>query len=167
MMVKVGEYIFSRKKTAWFGLIMGVLIGVFNTFAYPIDFTLDFFFIVQLIAALVIVVFLHEIVHGVAAILLGYKPIFGIKPPLVYVTFDQRIPRGNFITVALAPLIVLNILFGLLFFFGIIEVFAYFALLINSMGAMGDIWIAAMLIRQEKGVWVQDTKTGIEIWKKP
>ena len=41
-----------------------------------------------------------EMIHGAVAALVGYKPLFGLKPPLVYVTFAEKLPAGHFMLVA-------------------------------------------------------------------
>ena len=35
---------------------------------------------------------------------------------------------------------------------------------VNTIGAVGDIWIALKLVRQARGTYVEDTQTGIEVW---
>ena len=35
---------------------------------------------------------------------------------------------------------------------------------VNTIGAVGDVWIALKLIRQPRGSYVEDTQTGIEVW---
>jgi hypothetical protein len=164
-MEKIAEYRISRFKAAVFALVIGVIIGAINTLFRPIDFDLTFSFYAQLIGAVIAVVFLHEGIHGLTAFILGAKPVFGIKPPLVYTTFKEKIPRLSFILIALAPLVILDILFGLLFAFSILKVFSYFCLIINTIGAVGDIWIFVKLIRHNRNTMIQDTKSGIEIWQ--
>jgi hypothetical protein len=165
-MIKINEYQFSRNKAATgYAIIIGCLIGLINTLYPPIDFSLSWVFLGWLAAAIVSVVFLHEMIHGTAAVLLGYRPIFGFKLPLVYVTFNEKIPRGYFIIIALAPLVILDLLFGILFARGVLKVFSYFCLIINTLGAIGDMWITIKLVPQERGTLIQDTKSGIEVWK--
>jgi hypothetical protein len=164
-MIKINEYQFSRKAATGYAIIIGSLIGLINTLYAPIDFSLSWLFLGWLAAAIVSVVFLHEMIHGTAAVLIGYRPIFGFKLPLVYVTFNEKIPRGHFITIALAPLVILDLLFGVLFAMGVLKVFSYFCLIINTLGAIGDMWITIKLVPQERGTLIQDTKSGIEVWK--
>lgn len=164
-MIKIAEHTFSRKKAMGYALIIGVLIGLTNTIFLPIDFTFRSLLFVWLAAAAVSVIILHESVHGGTAVLFGFKPIFGFKPPLIYITFTEKIPRGLFIAISLAPLIVLNLMFGLLFAAGILKVFSYFCLFINTLGATGDVWITLKLVKHGRGTLVQDTKTGIIVWQ--
>ncbi len=164
-MDKVDEYTISRTKATGYGTMAGVLIGVFNALFQPIDFTITVSLGAWLLSAIIAVVIIHESVHGLVALLLGHRPLFGCRPPLVYVTFTNRIPRGRFITIALAPLVILDLAFGALFFFGILKTFSYMCLIINSIGAVGDIWVVLKLLPHERSTLVQDTSTGFEVWK--
>lgn len=164
-MLKVAEYIFSRKRATGYAIIGGILFGLFNTILLPINFSLRPILFVWLAAAIISIIILHEGVHGAVAVLFGYKPIFGFKLPLVYITFTEKIPRDIFIAISLAPLIGLNFVFGILFLVGLLKVFSYFCLFINTLGAIGDVWITIKLSRHGRGTLVQDTKTGIEVWR--
>jgi hypothetical protein len=163
-MGKIAEYSISRTKVCFYAMVAGIIIGLFNALVPLIDFTLNIRFFLWLSAALVTVVFLHEGIHGAVAVLSGHRPVFGFKPPLVYVTFTEKIPHGQFILIALAPLVVLDGLFAILFVAGFLKTFSYFCFIINTLGAAGDIWILLKLLPQKKGTLVQDTKTGIEVW---
>jgi len=147
------------------GLLIGIFFGVINAKYYPIDFAPTLSLFLWLIAAVVVTVVLHEGVHGMVAQVLGNRPIYGLKLPLVFITFNDKIPRDHFIVIALAPLVILDIVFGLFFFRDIMKTFTYFAFFINTLGAMGDVWIALKLFPHERGTLVQDTKTGVEVWK--
>lgn len=165
MMSKVAEYNISRAKAAVYAVIIGLFIGLVNLAWRPIDFTLNLKFLGWAGIAMIAVIFLHEGVHGLAAVLFRQKPRFELKPPLVYITFTDKIPRGYFILIALAPLVILDIAFGIIFTLGVLDIFSYFCLIINTIGATGDIWIIIKLLPHKRGILVQDTKTGIEIWQ--
>lgn len=164
MMIKVAEHEFDRTKASVYSVGVGILIGLYNTYFPPIEFTFTLGFFGWLVLAIIVVIILHESVHGVVAMIFGCKPIFGIRPPLVYVTFTRKIKREQFIAVTLAPLIVLDTAFGLLFVSELLKEFSYFCLIINTLGAVGDVWMTLKLLPYEKGAMVQDTKTGLEIW---
>lgn len=165
-MAKLGEHTFSRTKVSTYSLILGLLIGIYNSISPPIDFILSPALFALLAAAIISVIVLHEGVHGTVAATFGFNPIFGIKPPLVYVTFKERIPRGQFIVITLAPLVILDTVFVILYGIESIKIFSYFCLIINTLGSVGDLWIAVKLTRHERGTMIQDTKTGIELWEK-
>jgi hypothetical protein len=165
-MTKIAEHTFSRLKVSTYSVVAGLLIGLYSSFYPPIDFSLGFLFFAWLAAAIVSTVFLHEAIHAGVAVLFGCKPIFGLRLPLVFVTFNERIPRGRFIAIALAPLIVLDAAFGILYSVEFLKVFSYFCLIINTLGSVGDLWIAFKLVPHERGTLIQDTKTGVEVWKR-
>ncbi len=161
----VGTFDISRKKATLLALVLGVLTGVVNTFL-DVDFTLCWELLGWLALAFVTVIVLHEGIHGLTARIFGHKPIFGLKPPLVYVTFDTKIPRGHFVAIALAPLIVLDVVFAVLYSMDVANLFADLGFVINTLGAVGDVWIVLKLLPQERGTLVRDTRTGIEVWRK-
>lgn len=160
---KISDYTLPRNRVYLVAIFLGVLAGIANSYL-DIDFSPRPALLVWTLVSIVIVVVLHEGIHGATAIFLGYKPLFNFKPPLVYITFISKLPRGHFILVALAPLFVLDILFGLLYIQGTFRLFADISLIINTIGAVGDVWIVFKLFKAPKTALVQDTKTGIEVW---
>jgi len=164
-MIRVAEHIYPRKKGLAFGTCVGVLAGMLNACFPLIDFGIRASFFGWLAAAVVAVIFLHEGVHSAVAVFYGHRPIFGIKPPYFYTTFTEKVPRGHFMVITLAPLVVLNIISIALFATGVLRVFAYFCLLVNTIGAVGDLWIILKLSGHDRGTLIQDTKIGIEVWK--
>jgi hypothetical protein len=66
--------------------------------------------------------------------------------------------------ILLSPLLVLNVVFGVLLGLRILPTFTYLVVMVNTIGAMGDLFMAGYLLKQRSGIWVQDTKTGIDIW---
>lgn len=75
-MTKITEHVFTRLKISIYSIIVGLLIGVYNSINPPIDFTLNLSFLAWAIAAVLCVIILHEGVHAATAMLFGYKPIF-------------------------------------------------------------------------------------------
>ncbi|UCD86534.1 MAG: DUF3267 domain-containing protein [Desulfobacterales bacterium] len=165
-MIKVADYTYSRKKAMVYGTGIGVATGLVNTWHPFIDFTFRPSLFAYLVGAIITIIFLHEGVHGAVAILLGHRPIFGVKPPFFYVTFDTKVPRGHFIGVTLAPLVILNVICVALYIVGFLRTFVFLCLMTNTIGSMGDIWILLKLLPHERSVLVQDTKNGIEIWRR-
>jgi hypothetical protein len=163
-MQKTASYSISRKRATVLALVIGILIGVVNAVFRPIEFELSFTFFGWVAAAVIATVLVHEGIHGLVAVVAGHRPQFGLKLPLVYVTFDTKIPRRAFILVAAAPLILLDAVFIVLFAAGILPVFSYFVIVINTIGAIGDMWIVWKLL-PHRGAMVQDTKSGIEVWE--
>lgn len=162
--VRVEAYIFPRKKAVLYGVGVGIAIGIGNAFL-PLDFTWRLELFATLAAAILIVLLLHEGLHGGVGALLGHRPIFGVEPPLVYTTFKKKIPRNHLIAIALAPLIILDIASIALYTSGRLALFADLCFAVNTMGAVGDIWIALKIVRHDRAVFIQDTKSGVEVWR--
>ncbi|MCZ6792489.1 MAG: DUF3267 domain-containing protein [Planctomycetota bacterium] len=161
----VSEHRFSRKMATGYAALLGVLAGGVNLFL-DVDFTLCWALLGWLGAAVITVVVLHEGVHGLVAALQGHRPIFGVKPPLVYMTLRNKVPRGDFVAIAVAPLIVLDLLFAGLYQVPQLSLFANLCFTINTIGAVGDVWIVLKLLPHERGTLVEDTKTGLEVWRR-
>ncbi len=163
-MEKISSYDLPRTRVYITAIAIGGIFGIVNT-TLDLDFTPKAGLFLQLVIAIVSVVVLHEGAHGLLAVFFGHKPIFGIKPPLVYITFADKIPRGQFIAISLAPLVFLDFIFGLMYLSGVLKLFFNFCITINTLGATGDVWITAKLIGVDRGTFIQDTKTGVEVWR--
>ncbi len=163
-LVQVARYSASRIKLGGYAFGVSMFQGILY-FYLGITFTPGVELGFSLVAAILLVIAAHEAVHGGVATLLGHHPIFGIKPPLVYVTFATKIPRNHLIVIALAPLILLDLVFAALYVAQILELPASLCFGINTIGAVGDLWIVANLVTHGRGTFVQDTKTGVEIWE--
>ncbi len=160
---RIASYVFPRHKATIYGLGMGILVGIGNSFL-ALDFSFRWELAGTLAVAIVTVLVLHEGLHGGVGRLLGHHPIFGIELPLVFTTFRERIARGHFMMIALAPLVVLDAVFISLYALGVLKLFMDLCFAVNTIGAVGDIWIALKLVRQARGTYVEDTQTGIEVW---
>lgn len=159
----IASYDLPRNKAMAVGVVLGILIGVGNTFlSLTWPSTLEI--LAWLLAALIVVLLLHEGLHGLVGKLLGYKPIFGVEPPLVFTTFRERIRRNHLIAIALAPLIVLDVAAVALYASGSLRLFADLCFTVNTIGALGDVWIVSKLVGHGADTFVQDTKSGVEIW---
>ncbi len=162
-MTKIAEHNVPRRKLYLTVIFVGILSGLVNTFL-DVDYSFRPALIGWFVAAVITIILIHEGIHGAVAVVLGHKPVFGIKPPFVYTTFNHKIPHGQFIFIALAPLVILDLLFGVLYAAGVLKLFSNLCFVINTLGAAGDVWITFKLIRHERGTLVQDTKTGVEVW---
>jgi hypothetical protein len=160
---KVADHIPARGFLSVIGVAIGVLAGFVNAHL-GIDMSLSPSFLGWLLASIIVVVFLHEGLHATVAGLLGHKTSFGLRPPLVYVTFAGKLPRGHYMLVAVTPFVILNLLFGFLLARGGLDLFCDLSLIVNSIGSMGDIWVLIKLAGGPRGALIQDTKSGFEIW---
>jgi hypothetical protein len=164
-LVKLGQYSLPRGKAYVAAVAVGLASGVANSYL-DLDFSFRPELFAWLAASVVVTVALHEAVHGAAAALLGHRPIFGFKPPLIYITFKDKLPRGHYIAVALAPLVVLDLLFGVMFASGVLRLMSDLCFIINTLGAAGDVWVVARLLGMQRGTMIQDTRDGFEVWRK-
>jgi hypothetical protein len=154
---------FPRGKATVYGIAVGVLVGIGNTYL-DLDFTLRLELLASLGAAIIVVLVLHEGVHGAVGVMLGHKPTFGVEPPLVYTTFREKIPCVHFVAIALAPLLALDAVFIALYAAGVLPLFMDLCFAVNTIGAVGDVWIVLKLVRHPPTALVQDTKTGVVVY---
>ena len=139
--------------------------GLYSSIYTPVDLTLDAGLLLLFAVAFTSIIILHEAIHGIVAVLFGFKPSIGHKFPTVYVTFEEKIPREQFMITTMAPFIILNGAFGFLFAGGIFKIFCFMCLMLNTIGSVGDLWLTFKLFSHESGTIVQDLKTGIEVYK--
>ncbi len=120
-------------------------------------------FLVNLVALLVgsiFVILLHELVHGLFFwYYLRERPEFGFRGTYAYAAAPNwYIPRGRFVVIGLAPLVVISLagLAAVLFFPPAGLPALWFALTLNAAGAVGDIYIVGWLYLQPPTVLVKD-----------
>lgn len=94
---------------------------------------------------------IHELVHGVFFWLFTKsRPLFGFKGAYAYAAApDWYLPRNQFLVVGLAPLVLLSV--GGLLLVAVVPVgwlpALFIALVMNAGGAIGDLYVAALLLR--------------------
>ena len=163
MLEKVSVYVFPRRAATLVGIVVGVAIGIGNAILGLLVpswlATLGL-----LLAALALVLVLHEGLHGAAGTLFGYRPIFGMEPPLVFTTFEEKIARNHLVAIALAPLVILDVVFVAAFVLAPGAIFWNLCFTVNTIGAIGDVWIVTRILRHPPETVFQDTKSGVEAW---
>jgi hypothetical protein len=114
--------------------------------------------------ALILVPVLHEAIHGLAAMLVGARPSYGIGPGFAYTTFREPMGRWPYLFVGLAPLVVLSIACILLAaqFESLAGALIFFAV-INAAGAIGDLWMSWRIIRQPHDAIFYDLADGFAV----
>ena len=123
--------------------------------------------IVVMVVAGVLIVLLHEAIHGLAMMPFGAQPAFGVGVmgglvPYVYCTAKaHRFSRSQFLVIALAPTVVVNLLLliavGATPFGGWLVVPAA----VHLSGCLGDWMMAWVAWRQPPGTLVEDLKDGM------
>ncbi len=167
-MKKIAECQLQRNLATASSVLLGIILGFVNLHL-RFDFQAWYWLLLDLCIALLLVVFLHEGTHALIAKMLHHHPVFGIKLPLVYITFNHKLPKWHFIAIALGPFVLLTLLFATLYnILGSsapnLTLIALLALELNILGAIGDLWMVARILLFPAIAQVQDTKSGFEVW---
>ena len=130
---------------------------------------LPFQLIVDAVVALVLVMLIHELVHGVFFWLFaGRRPRFGIKGLYVYAAAPLGVyfPRNQYLIVGIAPLGLLTFVGLLLVVIVPVAVVPILMLFIafNAAGAAGDLIMAVCLLFYSPDTLMQDSDTGVTIY---
>jgi putative zincin peptidase len=115
---------------------------------------------------------LHELVHAALVLVFGGRPAFGagIKAgmPYLYVTNPgRRFTRNQFLAIALAPLLFIDLLALALVGVHPGWTWAAVAFVVNTSGAVGDIWVVGLLLRFPASALVEDRTLGFAVWPRP
>lgn len=148
----------------WNGHGPGVLESLFGfqQSAAGFSFSIPLGTILVTVLAIVAVTILHELVHGLVLRARGYHVSYGLAPHLgaVYAAaFEQFYTREDCLLVAATPLVVLTTLLVPLLFVPspLVAFVASVALLFNTMGAAGDLYLIARLRRMPAGTLLYDS----------
>ncbi len=124
---------------------------------------------IALILIFVIVLPLHELIHGITITLLGHHASYGAKlsKGVLYATAENALFRRNeYLAVALAPLIVITLLaMGLMLVLD--QGWAYYvgiAAVFNAGGAIGDLWAAGIVARYPAIALIRDEADGFRVF---
>lgn len=121
-----------------------------------------------MVAALVVMVVLHEAVHGALFWLFtGRRPQVGIGPYYAYAAArGWYIPRREYTLIGLAPLVVLTWL-GLVMLRGAPDALLpgmFVFVVMNAAGSVGDIYIIYTVWRHRSGILIEDLGDGFVIF---
>ena len=130
---------------------------------------LPFQLMVDTIVAFVLVMLIHELVHGVFYWwFAGQRPTFGITWLGVYVEAPSEVyfPRNQYLIVGIAPLVLLTLVGLLLMVIVPVVVVPILILFIafNAAGAAGDLIMAVCLLSYSPDTLMQDSDTGVTIY---
>lgn len=125
--------------------------------------------IIDAVVAFVLVMLIHEFVHGVFFWWFsGQRPTFGIKGLFVYAAEPPEVyfPRNQYIIVGIAPLVLLTLVGLLLMLIVPIVAAPILSLFIvfNAAGAAGDLIMAVRLISYSHDTLMQDRDTGVIVY---
>ena len=115
---------------------------------------------------------LHELVHAAFFSLFGGRPRFGagikgVMPYLYVADPGRRFSRDRFLVTGLAPLLLLDLAALVLMLRNPSWSWAAPALVANTSGAIGDLWVAGLLLRFPGWAQVEDRELGFAVWPSP
>jgi len=125
--------------------------------------------IVDAVAALVLVMLIHELVHGMFFWwFAGQRPTFGVKGLYVYAAAPPEVyfPRNQYLIVGIAPLVLLTLVGLLLMVIVPVVAVSILSLFIafNAAGAAGDLVMAVRLLSYSPDTLMQDSDTGVIVY---
>lgn len=110
---------------------------------------------------------LHELMHGLAIQHYGHRPRYGFKLMVLFATSDGAyFRRGEFIRVALAPLVLISAA-GLVVMVFLPKDLGYWVALaatLNAAGAIGDLWMTAVALRFDRSALIRDEEDSMRIF---
>jgi hypothetical protein len=119
------------------------------------------------LALVMIVLPTHEWIHGLVIARYGHQPRYGVKLMVLFATSDGALfRRGEFVRIALAPLVVITVIGGLIMLFLPLGL-AYWvglAVVLNAGGAIGDLWMTAMALRYDSSALIRDEEDSMRIF---
>jgi len=171
----------SMRPLARFGLLLLLGSGIFfvalnvatyywqkHTLNLGVTFGDAILWLVINIIGSIVILPLHELIHGLTFLLWGGRPFFGAKLPFaLYCGARQQLFRRNqYLAAGLAPLVVITIAALILTLFSpVLASYTLFANLSNFSGAVGDLWTGARLARLPARALIEDTDSGYRAWE--
>lgn len=123
--------------------------------------------VVVLLFAIVVYLFLHELVHGITMKFFGTKKVkYGFTGLYAFVGSDDYYDKKSYIAIALAPIVVWGVVLVLINALVPYEWFwvVYFVQIMNISGAVGDLYVTAKFSRMPKDILVQDSGIGMTVY---
>lgn len=120
-----------------------------------------------IIAGSVVYTVLHELTHALFIIFFGCKrPSFGFKGFFAYTRADFYFSKFAYTVIALAPVVILGIILGVLTAVLRDSLFPVFYLIsvINLSGAAGDFYVIARILPLPRDILVYDTGTAMRVY---
>jgi hypothetical protein len=119
---------------------------------------------------LLLVVVAHELLHGAGFWLAtGERPSFGFKGLYAYAAArDWYVPRGPYLLIGLAPLVVLSAaLLGLVAAIPVsLLPVAFLAVVVNAVGSVGDVLVVAWLLARPLVTFVRDSGDAVTLYER-
>lgn len=116
----------------------------------------------------IIILPLHEVIHGAVFAFWGGRPHFGAKLPLaLYCGARQQIfPRNYYLVISLAPLVIISLVSIIVMIWSPgLAAYGLLAMIGNFSGAAGDVLAARRIARMSPRTLIEDTETGYSAWE--
>jgi len=124
--------------------------------------------IAVVLAVIFVTITLHEAIHGLGFLWLAHaRPIFAFRGAYAYAAAPGwYIPRNPYLVIGLAPLVVISLLGIGLIAFAPTPWLApvLLACVVNASGAVGDLWVAVLLLRKPSTALASDLGDEIKIY---
>lgn len=152
-------------------LVIALLMLPVGVFLEPIGTYFKQGIVGMLIVLLGIVVYmlLHELVHGIFMRLFsGVRPHYGMTALYAYAGSDVYFNRTHYIIIALAPVVLLGVVLGVLCLVteGYWFWFFYLLEMANLSGAAGDFYVTWRFSKLSPDILVQDTGIAMTVFDK-
>lgn len=130
----------------------------------------DFSMMTAIVSLLVfyIMIVIHELIHGLFFKVFNPKGKvkFGFKQGMAYATSPNSFySKGEFSVIALAPFVIINTTLLVLYFLGMVPVFAFVMLsAIHAGSCVGDFYYILLIIQTPPKAFVEDVEQGINFY---
>jgi Putative zincin peptidase len=127
--------------------------------------TISIIHVIVAISFAFLLIIVHELLHGVAVLLTGNLPSFGVGPGFAYTTCHSPLTRNAYILVVVLPLLVINL--GAVIAGSLLPAatgWVLFLSIINTMGAGGDVWMLIRLRNIPKSALIVDMASGFAVY---
>ncbi len=148
---------------------LNMLTYIWRTGHYPsVSAGQIFLWFVLNLLSYVVILPIHELVHGAAFKFWGGKPYYGAKWPIaLYCSAKEQVfPRNYYLVIGLAPLLIITTVAIILTLLAPNwSAYALFATIGNFSGAAGDLWVAWRLRAVPSSALIEDRETGYRVWE--
>lgn len=156
-------------------LAIAAVMAISMNFFVPVTSVFDmsggivryFLRLAALIVLMVLYMFLHELVHGIAMKLCGTKRVkYGFTGLYAFAGSEDYYDKKSYIFIALAPIVLWGTVLAAVNFFVPTEWFwiVYMIQLINISGAAGDLFAAVKFSRMPKNILIQDSGVSMRVF---
>ena len=158
-------------------IVGGLFFGILELLAYrwhyahwiaPLSPWGSILWLVINIIGYIIILPLHEGIHGLTIALWGGRAHFGARLPLaLYCGARQQLfPRNYYLVIALAPLVVISLACILVIVLSPgLAAYGLLAMIGNFSGAAGDVMATRRLFRLSPRTFIEDTEVGYTAWE--